>query len=415
MLTGAADRLETALRGGAVDPGAVDDLDTATELRDLGRLLVPLGPAPAFVNALYERLLDQPPVVAPETSTAQTFERPRVVTVSGGRGRGLRIAVAGAVGLLALAGVVGVAGRSALPGQPLYAARQVVDRAGVALGGSEQGRGLRLLTVAEHHVDDALELASAPSRSTADLRTSLTDAWSATQEADQALLSDFAARTDPLSLTAIDAFAGRVLASTDSLARSAPDVADTVAVFRSGVVAMRDQALRLLSACTVCGAATDAARQQLGTLTPTTGPTTAAGPAASTGTTSATTTSSGGPSIPTLVATTGVAPGGTAPSVTSRGPTDTTNSSGAPAPTTGGGGGTGGGVGPAGPTNPVSPSQGSSPGSTPSSSASSGSSGSSPALPAPTSLLPTLPTLSPTLGVSATATLGGVTPTVPLP
>ena len=411
MLTRAADRLETALHGGEVDPGAADDLALAQRLQDLQPRLTPLGPTPAFVNALHQRLLDEPQVAAPDprATAVRAPEGPRVVTVGGRRGPGLRLAVAGVVGLLAVAGVVGVAGRSALPGQPLYAARELVDRAGVALGGNEQGRGLRLLAVAEHHVDDAVVLASAPSRPTADVRTALTDAGVAAQSADQHLVSDFTARTDPVSLTAIGAFAGRVLPATDRLATSHPDVAETVSTLRASVTAMRDQALRLLTACTACGTATEEARRELDAISPTSGPTTATGPGSSPGpTTSPTTARGGGASL----ATTGGAPGSSAqPSVTSPAPS---TGSGRPGGTTGAG--TSGGPAPASPTGSVSPTQGS----TPSSSAS------TPDLPAPTTPLPTLPTLptrptssvtrpEPTIGISATITLGGEAPKAPLP
>jgi len=422
VLTRAADRLETALRGGAVDPGAVDDVAFAQELQGLNHLLVPLGPPVAFVNALHDRLLSEPLVAAPRAPVpvSGVRVRPRVLTLGGGRRRGVRVALTGALGVLVLAMVVGVAGRSSLPGQPLYAARQLVDHVGVALGGSEQGRGVRLLDVAERHIDDALLLASEPARSTVDLRTSLTDGLEATQGARQTLVSDFGSRADPQSLTVIGAFAGRVLPPIATLAQTAPDVADTVRGLRAQVVSMRDEALHLLAACTSCGAATDEARQQLATLSPTQAPTTAAGSASSTSSAAPTGpaasaspptgTSGGGAPLPAPSTASGGGPGSVGspqPSTAARTPSTSVR----PGATTGGG--AGGGSATAGPTNPVAPTQGS----TPSPSAVTS------LPPAPTSLLPTLPTLptvtlSPTLptpSVSATITLGGVTTTATLP
>lgn len=414
MLSGSAERLEAALSGAPADPRVADDLASARELQDLvsGRR-APLAPDPGFVIALRERLIDEPlpassvasgaragvrsgPGSGVSTAARPEGHRPRVLALGGRPGRGLRWATGGALGLLLVGAGVCVAGRSSLPGEPLYAARHVVDRVGVVLGGNEQNRGVRLLDVAERHVDDALLLAARPDRSPPDLRAALADGVVATREGRQTLVSDFAARTDPQSLTDIGAFAGRVLPRTDGLVLAAPGVTDAVTL-RAEVLAMRDDALRRLAACTTCGLATDDARRALATLSPTQGPGLPTTPATPVPATTSPRTSTAGGTAPTSVSPTSAGepglpgPSGPSPGSTAR-PT-------APEPTTATS--TSGATDGSAPANPTSPGEGPTtqpPAPTP-----------LPSLPGSTSTLPTPPPLPtvPTPDLTASITLGG--------
>ncbi|MEO7236622.1 MAG: hypothetical protein ABIW80_14775, partial [Lapillicoccus sp.] len=192
--------------------------------------------------------------------------RPRTLVVGGRRAR---LAGIGVLAVLVAATVVGVAGRAALPGEPLYAARHLVDRAGVVLARTAQDRGGRLLDVAERHVGDAVTLGSRPESPADSLRTALTDGLAAVDEGRAILVEDFRGRTDPGSLVALSRFADRVLPRAAELDLTAhAEVRGDVAGFTGTVVRLRAEALSLLAGCPTCGAAADDARRQLAALDP---------------------------------------------------------------------------------------------------------------------------------------------------
>ena len=239
-------------------------------------------------------------------------------------GRRARLAGIGLLALLVAATVVGVAGRAALPGESLYAARHLVDRAGVVLTRTAQDRGVRLLDVAERHVGDAVTLGSRPESPAESMRTALADGLAAVDEGHEILVDDFRGRTDPGSLVALSRFADRVLPRAGQLDRTAgAEVRADVARFRSHVERLRTEALTLLAGCPTCGSAADDARGQLAALVadgPVTGvpslvpspapsvtPTTAPGPAKSSAP------AAGTPAAPGPTVTAPVAPPGGSP------------------------------------------------------------------------------------------------------
>ncbi|MEP6628958.1 MAG: hypothetical protein ABJA89_00750 [Lapillicoccus sp.] len=265
MLTRDAGRLEAALTGGPTDPRVDADVALARALRDL-----PAGvrPDPAFVVALRDQLLAEPVagIRVQREPRPLPVRRPRTLVVGGRRAR---LAGIGVLAVLLAATVVGVAGRAALPGEPLYAARHLVDRAGVVLARTAQDRGGRLLDVAERHVDDAVTLGSRPESPAESLRTALTDGLAAVDEGRAILVEDFRGRTDPGSLVALSRFADRVLPRAAELDLTAhAEVRGDVAGFTGTVVRLRAEALSLLAGCPTCGAAADDARRQLAALDP---------------------------------------------------------------------------------------------------------------------------------------------------
>ncbi len=395
MLTRDAGRLETALAGGATDARVDADVALAHALRDL-----PTGarPDPAFVVALRDQLLAEPAVVTrPEPAPRPVTGRPPRTLVVGGRGT--RLAAVGLLALLAAATVVGVAGRSALPGEPLYAARHLVDRAGVVLTHTAQDRGLRLLDVAERHVDDAVTLGSRPESPAESLRTALTDGLDAVDEGYQVLVEDFRGRTDPGSLVALSRFADRVLPRAAQLGVTArAEVRGDVAGFRGKVDRLRSGALSLLAGCPTCGAAADDARRQLAapapdgsvTLSPSLAPSLSPSLAPSLSPSLAPSTTATGTSAAT-------------PTSSEATPAETATGS-APTPATGSGGSAA--SSPAASPAPVSPT---------SAAASTGPSGGQVVTVPPLTVPPTvLPTVVPTLSASISASLPVTVPTPPV-
>lgn len=326
VLTRAPNRFEAALEGGPVHADVAGEVATA---RRLAALTLAVTTDAVFVETLRERLVSEATAMAPERAKAAPGRPARPAApapvVARLRRGPARVVGAGLASLVVVALVLGLAGRSAFPGQSLYPVREVLDRAAVALAGSGQSKGLTLLGQADRHIGEAIQLAGTPSTVEALVTTALDSAIGAVSQAHQVLTDDFAHSGDPESLVAVKDFTDRRLPTVDTLAAAAPEgVRATVTRLHTVLSDVRQDVLTRLAACTSCGAAGEGARVRLGL------PATATTTAPATATTSVT--SSASPTT-SVSGTAPVSPGGTSSTVPPSGET----SPGGPGRSSGGG------------------------------------------------------------------------------
>ncbi len=176
VLTRAA-QLQDLIEGRPVVRSRVRDL--APTVTALGALSLAGRPDPDFVAALGRRLRAEA-ASATTVVRAGTQVRPtRRATREPGPviilvGRGLPRILAGvAASLVAVGSIVGVAARSALPGQALYPVKQVLDSAAVRFAGSDADEGATLLGQAQEHIVEASQLVATPSPASADVDLAL--------------------------------------------------------------------------------------------------------------------------------------------------------------------------------------------------------------------------------------------------
>lgn len=216
-----ADAFQRALEG--AEPGE--------QLRPLvatGRRLAQLGPGPApdpaFVEALKARLMSEAqamPVRSPAAARAQAAQRaasknpPLVVVV----GHGLPRALAGAAASALLVGaIVGVASRSAVPGDNLYPVKSWLDSVAVQLAGSDFDRGQTYLAQAQEHISDARDLTDQPSPpSVGEVNLALRQAVESVRDGQRSLDRAYAENGNPQALLAMRDFTARALPQVEAL------------------------------------------------------------------------------------------------------------------------------------------------------------------------------------------------------
>ncbi len=267
-----ADLLQDAVEGGPADhPRVRDLLPTATAV---GSLAVACRPDPDFVEALGRRLQAE----AAELATRQTAKpptrsavrtpvrrarepKPVIVLV----GRGLPRLLAGvAASLVAVGGVVGVASRSALPGQALYQVKQVLDDAAVRLANSPAEKGATRLSQAQEHIVEVARLVNGPTPAGSDVDVALHSAIDDVTQGQALLRQSFEETHNPRSLLAIEDFSARAIPQVDVLGDRVPAGSlPLVSTLRALLGAAGDNAVQQLSSCQACGAAGETARLAL--------------------------------------------------------------------------------------------------------------------------------------------------------
>lgn len=247
--------LQRALEGEQVDsPATAPLVAVAREVALLAQS--GLAPRSEFVATLRQRLLDAP--VATESRP------PAVVHV----GRRLRLAAAAVGILLLLATSLGIASRSAVPGDRLYPVKQLIDRVVLDVQRDRVGLGLTLLSQSTEHVAEAQQLvAVAPARE-ADLVAALDAATASAGEGHDVLLDAYRTERRGDALTGLDAF----YAQTEPIVDALPDgplpaaVAAAWTRLHDVLEQGRDDTLHVLATCSLCGDAAGRAQALLDAL-----------------------------------------------------------------------------------------------------------------------------------------------------
>jgi hypothetical protein len=227
VLNRSADRFQRALDGERItDQGLAELVETSRHLV----ALTSAGPTPdaQFVATLRERLMAEAarmpapsPVAAKAAAARRAASRttPVVVVV----GRGLPRLLAGAAATAVLVGaVVGVASRSAVPGQALYPVKGWLDGVAVRLADTDLERGQTYLSQAQDHISDARTLSERSSKDVGDINTALTAATDSVRKGRQALDTSYATTGNPQALLAMRDFTARTLPQLDALRAEVP-------------------------------------------------------------------------------------------------------------------------------------------------------------------------------------------------
>lgn len=273
------DLLERVIVGEEMtDPRVADLVPT---VRALASVDIGCHPDPAFVAALGARLLAEARSL-PVRAVDPAPTRPSRSTTGGGTARGSqppqgphpviifvghgwpRLLAGVAASLIAVASIVGVVSRSALPGQALYPVKQVLDTAAVDLSGSDFDKGQTLLGQAEGHVADAAQLVTGPSPTADDVNTALAAAIDTTTRGqvllDQAYVND---RQDR-ALTVLRDFSARLIPRVDALTdRVPPGSVASLQRLRALLGRVQASATSALAGCQTCGDAGVTARAGL--------------------------------------------------------------------------------------------------------------------------------------------------------
>ncbi|WP_406829531.1 DUF5667 domain-containing protein [Pedococcus sp. KACC 23699] len=259
VLNRSADRFQRALEGERPGDEKLEPLlQTSRRLLSVG---VPApGPDAEFVAALRVRLMAEartlptPASPAARATAARRAAAPVVVVV----GRGLPRALAGAAAsALLIGGVVGVASRTAVPGDSLYPVKSWIDGVAVRLATSDYERGTTYLGQAQEHISDSRELASRPDPDSHDIDVALAAAASSVQGGQRALDRDYATTGNPQALLAERDFTARALPQVEALRTEVP-VASLPALGRLESLLRESQlaTARRVAACgTPCGEA----------------------------------------------------------------------------------------------------------------------------------------------------------------
>ena len=272
--------LQRALEGEPVsDPGILELVAVVHAVTALDQAA--LAPRAEFVADLRARLLaDEGTVVLPEVPMPGIGDSGG--SLDGGTGSGasvvriaarpLRLVAAAAACIVLLGGLLGVASRSAAPGDVLYPVKQVLDRVAVRLAGSGYDEGITYLAQAQQHIDEARDLLDRGSSSADDVTTALDAASDATQQAQRILVDVYRTEQRADALTVLADFYTRAIPQVDALRDRVP------AASRPSWQRLRDllgqgriATLRELAACAVCGDRALDARQILATLSGATG------------------------------------------------------------------------------------------------------------------------------------------------
>lgn len=254
VLNRSADRFQRALDGERItDEGLAALVETSRHLVGLTSS-VPTADA-AFVATLRERLMAEAarmptpsPVAAKAAAARRAATRTTPVVVVVGRGLPRLLAGAAASAIL-VGGVVGVASRSAVPGQALYPVKGWLDGVAVRLADSDLERGQTYLSQAQGHVSDARQLADG-SRDVADIDTALVAATDSVRKGRQALDTSYATTGNPQALLAMRDFTARTLPQLEALrAELPPESLPKLAVLEALLRDTEETTARRIAAC----------------------------------------------------------------------------------------------------------------------------------------------------------------------
>ena len=342
VLNRSADRFQRALEGERVtDPGVAALVDTSRHLSGLTQA-VPTAD-PEFVATLRRRLMAEAarmpapsPVAAKAAAARRAASRSTPVVVVVGRGLPRLLAGAAASALL-VGGVVGVASRSAVPGQALYPVKGWLDGVAVRLADNDLERGQTYLAQAQDHVSDARELAErhddGDAANVKDINVALAAATDSVRKGRQALDTSYVTTGNPQALIAMRDFTARTLPQLDALRTEVP--AGSLPELIALQDLLRDTEESTSRRIAACGPACS------GALSSRLGPASLPGAPATTAPSGSPTASSGGITVPDTAVT---VPGGGVPVP---GGSGGSGGSGSTGPVVGGGGG-GSTVGPGG-------------------------------------------------------------------
>ena len=262
FLTRTADLLQDALEGRAVVDLRVNDLVPTAQA--LASISVVVAPDPDFVSTLGLRLQAEAAALAqsgPASGARPRTESRKPVVVLVGRGRP-RLLAGVAATVIAVGGVVGVAARSALPGQALYPVKQALDTAAVGLAGSDLDKGMTLLLQSEDRIHEASQLSDDPTAAAVDI--AMRGAIDGITRAQQLLLPSGGSAPDPRALLALQDFSARTMPRVEALrARVPAGSLPLLSTLRSLLNDLSTNVVQLLAGCTTCGPAGAAARASL--------------------------------------------------------------------------------------------------------------------------------------------------------
>lgn len=243
-----ADRLQEALeRAGAPGSGAGGEGPTG-ELASLVALTrevtalrerVP-GPDPDFVARLREQLREEAasrPVTAhPEPGTRRSGDPagPRTIAL----GRLPKLVLAAAAAVIVVAGMVGVAARTSLPGGLLYPVKSWMDAVALDLAGSQYDRGLAHLEQAQNHITDARRLADDQPVESEPMVVALDSATESVVAGGNDLFTVYRNTGNEAALQALRDFAAQARPQVDALR---PDVPAAARPAHARLVAVLDQ------------------------------------------------------------------------------------------------------------------------------------------------------------------------------
>jgi hypothetical protein len=271
ILMRTADLLQDAIEGSPTDHRGVRDLlPTVIALESLS---LACRPEPGFVGDLGRRLQAEAAELAAARSAARiqspappAARRPRepkpvIILV----GRGLPRLLAGVTAsALAVGGVVGVASRSALPGQLLYPVKQALDSAAVSIAGSDFDKGSTLLGQAQEHISEASDLAGAPSPAAADVDGALQGAIDDVTRGQALLRKSFAETHNPQAMLVMQDLATRAMPQVDALHDRVPSESlPLVTALHALLGSVATGTVAQLASCETCGASAETARQAL--------------------------------------------------------------------------------------------------------------------------------------------------------
>jgi hypothetical protein len=224
-----ADRFQRALEGERISDEQLAALvATSQHLVAVGSRAPGAAPDPDFVVALRQRLMAEAallPTPSPAAAKAAASRRaaarggPLVVVV----GRGLPRALAGAAAsALVVGSIVGIASRSAVPGDSLYAVKGWLDGVAVRLADSDFDRGTTHLSQAQTHISDARDLADRSQPDAGDINTALQDAIDSVRAGQRDLDTAWVETGNPQALLALRDFTARALPQIDALRTEVP-------------------------------------------------------------------------------------------------------------------------------------------------------------------------------------------------
>lgn len=227
-----ADRFQRALEGERIsDEQLAAFVATSQHLVAVGSRAPGATPDPDFVVALRERLMAEAatlPTPSPAAARAAASRRaaarggPVVVVV----GRGLPRALAGAAAsALVVGSIVGIASRSAVPGDSLYAVKGWLDGVAVRLADTDFERGTTHLTQAQSHISDARDLADRSQPDAEDINTALQGAIDSVRAGQRDLDAAWVETGNPQALLAQRDFTARALPQVDALRTEVPAAA----------------------------------------------------------------------------------------------------------------------------------------------------------------------------------------------
>ena len=274
---------EAALLQRALEGDALPDTDirglvaVADAVRGLDQ--AGLSPDADYVATLRERLLDDAAEIAIGGPPGQP-DVPRRATVLRMPHRALKLVAAVAASILLVATLVGLASRSAVPGDVLYPVKQLIDRAAVALSGSRFDEGRTHLAQAQEHISEARDLLDRGRADPDDLDVALNAASDSVIAADSILTDVYLTEGRPEAITELADFLTRARPQVDAMDTRIPDASRPAYERLRTLLAQAEvEALRRVAACAECGAAAGRAQAALATLDPaatatSTGPTT---------------------------------------------------------------------------------------------------------------------------------------------